>query len=391
LLLPVSATRDAGRLVAARGLRGFVDGLVSVLLASWLSELGFSAFEIGAIVTATLLGSALCTIAVGLLAHRLDPQRVLLAACALMAGTGAGFGWLEAFWPLALLAFVGTLNPSGGDVSVFLPIEQSLLAGEIAPHDRTSLFARYALTGSLAAAAGSLAIALPGLSGRGGFALYAATAVALAALYAGLRTSAPRALEAGAPLARSRRVVLELSALFSLDSFGGGFVVQSLLALWLFRRFDLSLAAAGAFFFGASLLSAASQLASPPLARRIGLVRTMAYTHLPANLFLAAAAFAPSASSALALLLARAALSQMDVPARQSYVMAMVPPEERAAAASVTNVPRSLAAAAAPLLAGTLLEWSSVGWPLLAAGSLKAIYDLLLLWRFRAQEPPPGA
>ncbi len=388
MLLPPSATPAAARLVTARALRGFGDGLVSVLLASWLSLLGFSALQIGAIVTSSLLGSALCTIAVGLLAHRLDPRRVLLAGCALMALTGLGFGWVDAFWALLAIAFVGTLNPSGGDVSVFLPVEQSLLAGEVASDQRTALFARYSLFAALSGALGSLCVALPALAGRASFVLYGALAAVQALLYRGL----PPQHMAGpgrSPLARSRRTVLELAALFSLDSFGGGFLVQSLFALWLFRRFDLSLAAAGGFFFAASLLAAASQLVSPLLAARIGLVRTMVYTHLPANALLAVAAFVPSAPLALTLLLARAALSQMDVPARQSYVMAVVPPEERAAAASVTNVPRSLAAAAAPLLAGGLLELSSHGWPLLVGGALKGLYDVLLLLRFRAREPLP--
>jgi predicted MFS family arabinose efflux permease len=182
-------------------------------------------------------------------------------------------------------------------------------------------------------------------------------------------------------------VVLRLSALFSIDSFGGGFVVQSLLVLWLFRRFDLSTGTAASVFFFAGLLSAFSQLGSPWLAARIGLVRTMAYTHLPANAFLIIAAFMPTAPLAIAFLLARMALSQMDVPARQSLVMAVVPPEERAAAASVTNVPRSLASALAPLLAGLLLSVTSSGWPLVAGGALKILYDVLLLAQFRSIQP----
>jgi predicted MFS family arabinose efflux permease len=181
--------------------------------------------------------------------------------------------------------------------------------------------------------------------------------------------------------------VLRLAALFSLDSFGGGFVVQSLLALWLFERFDLSLQAAGSIFFAAGLLTAASQLLSARLAGRIGLIRTMVFTHLPANVFLILAAFMPTLELAVLFLLLRMALSQMDVPARQAYVMAIVRPEHRAAAASVTNVPRSLAAALAPWLGGALLGVSSFGWPLVAGGALKIAYDLLLFARFRAHEP----
>ncbi|HJQ84940.1 MAG TPA: MFS transporter, partial [Candidatus Binatia bacterium] len=184
------------------------------------------------------------------------------------------------------------------------------------------------------------------------------------------------------PLARSRAVVLELATLFSLDSFGGGFVVQSLLVLWLYRRFDVSVAFAGAVFFAAGLLGACSQLVSPRLAARIGLVRTMVYTHIPANVFLVLAGIMPTAGLAVLFLLLRASLSQMDVPARQALVMALVPPEERTAAASVTNVPRSLATALAPVLSGLMLEASSFGWPLVCAGVLKAAYDVLLLVRF---------
>jgi sugar phosphate permease len=185
--------------------------------------------------------------------------------------------------------------------------------------------------------------------------------------------------------------VLKLSALFSLDSLGGGFAVQSLLALWLFERFDLSLETAGAIFFAAGLLSALSQLASPLLADRIGLIRTMAYTHMPSNVFLILAALMPTAPLAVAMLLARTALSQMDVPARQSYVMSVVPPEERAAAASVTNVPRSLASAATPLLAGAMLSNSTFGWPLIVAGVMKALYDVLLLVMYRNVPEEVGA
>jgi MFS family permease len=398
VLLPESATPLAARLVAARALRGFADGFTSVFLAAYLSALGFSPFQIGALATATLLGSAALTLAVGLLAHRLPPRFVLLGASALMLATGAGFAGLSEFWPLLLLAFAGTLNPSSGDVSVFLPTEQALLAESVSDRHRTAIFARYNVAGALLGALGALASGLPELAARrfglelsdalrAGFWLYGALALPIALLY----WTAPRgALAAGSParpLARSRRIVLQLTALFSLDSFGGGFAVQTLLALWLFQRFDLSLQAAGSFFFAAALLAGFSQLVSARLADRIGLVRTMVYTHLPANVFLMLAALMPDAPLALTCLLLRAALSQMDVPARQSLVMAVVPVEERAAAASVTNVPRSLATALAPLLAGALLSRSSFGWPLLVGGALKIAYDLLLLARFRTLGP----
>ncbi len=367
-----------------------------MLLAHYLSGLGFSPIEIGAIVTATLLGSAALTLAAGLVSNRIGAVRLLFGAAALMFATGLGFAAVTAFWPLLAVAFAGTLNPSGGDVSVFLPVEQSLLSAKVGGKDRTALFARYNLFAALAAALGALASGVPALlarhndwdvtsAERGGFVMYAAVAILVAAVY--LRVQAPpRAATAEAGqrvLAQSRRVVLRLAALFTLDSFGGGFVVQSLLVLWLFQRFDVSPGTAGVVFFAAGLLTAFSQLASSWLASRIGLINTMVFTHLPSNAFLVIAAVMPSAPLAVTFLLLRMSLSQMDVPARQSFVMAVVPPEERAAAASVTNVPRSLGAALSPLLAGALLSSSSAGWPLILGGGCKIVYDLMLLAQFR--------
>ena len=388
----------AGRILLTRGLRGFADGLVSVLLAGHLARLGFSSLQIGTIVAGTLLGSAVLTTAVGLLAHRLDPRRVLLASSVLMLATGLGFGVLGTFWPLLIVAVVGTLNPSAGDVSVFLPTEQALLAQANAA-ERPALFARYNVAGSIAGALGALASAGPALMAarigvdiataeRACFLLYGGLGVASAFVYAGLPAAAqPIVAAQRRPLARSRRIVLQLAALFSLDSFGGGFVVQTLLVLWLSRRFALPIETTGAVFFAAGILAAVSQLLSPRLAARIGLVPTMVYTHLPANLFLVLAGVVPNATLAVGFLLARALLSQMDVPARQAYVMAVVPPEERAAAAGVTNVPRSLASALPPFLTGLMLDRSTFGWPLVCAGVLKAAYDLLLLARFHAVRP----
>ena len=393
--------RDASRLILARALRGFVDGAVSVVLPAYLLALGLDAFQVGPVATSTLVGSALLTLVVGLLGARFAPRRVLLLACALMAGTGLGFAGLAGFAALLVVAFVGTLNPTAGDVSVFLPTEQALLAEGEDVRARIATFARYNVGGALFGAIGSLAAGLPQLAVthfgvessaalRVVFLSYGAMAVPLLLLYGGLGPTAhvSHASAGRAPLARSRSVVLKLTALFSLDSFGGGFAVQSLLALWLHQRFALSLAELGTFFFAASTLSAFSQFLSARLAARFGMIETMVFTHLPANAFLVAAAFMPSAPLALGCLLVRGALSQMDVPARQSYVMSVVPPEERAAAASVTNVPRSLASGAAPLLAGALLQRSSFGWPLVCAGVLKIAYDLLLLWQFRRVRAP---
>jgi MFS family permease len=407
-ILPPTATRDARLLVAARSLRSFGDGLTSVLLPAFLLAQGRSELQVGVLSTAALAGSAALTLAVGLSGSRLPPRRLLLAASALMLATGFGFAAPVGFGVLLAIAFVGTLNPSGGDVSVFLPTEQALLAEGAAPAERTALFGRYNLCASVGVALGALAAGAPAWlaarsslslvdASRLAFAGYGLLGLGAAALYARLSPPAPAAAGGPAPasgaarrraLTHSRGIVLRLTALFSLDSFGGGFVVNAMLVLWLLERHGMALEAAGAAMAAASLLSAVSQLASAPIARRIGLIRTMVFTHLPANAFLIGAAFAPDAASAVACLLARASLSQMDVPARQAYVMSVVRPEERAAAASVTNVPRSLAAAVSPTLAGALLKASSFGWPLVAGGLLKVAYDLLLLAGFRHHPAP---
>ena len=393
---PSSGT-SAWRLLVSRGLRGAIDGTVSVMLAGYLARLGFSPVAVGAIVTGTLFGSGAVTLIVGLVSHRVSSRRLLLFAALLMVATGMGFASFSGFWPLFAVAVVGTLNPSNGDVSLFLPLEQAALATFAAGRRATtSLFARYNVIGSFSGALGALAVGLPDIVGRwcgvavlaaerSVFLVYGAVGGLVALLYA-QTTEQPVARAPRQPLVASRRAVLRLAALFSLDSFGGGFVVQSLLALWLFRRFQLSLTAAGAFFFVSSLASSLSQFLSPRLAARIGLIRTMVYTHVPANLLLIAAAFMPTLQLTLLCLLLRASVSSMDVPARQAYVMSVVPPEERAAAASVTNVPRSLAAAIAPTFAGLLLERTNFGWPLLCAGTIKVTYDFLLLALFHKAE-----
>jgi MFS family permease len=391
--------RSAVTLIAARGVRGFGDGFTALLLPVYLSGLGYSAFRVGVLTTATLLGSAALTLAVGLVGHRFPAKRLLFAACGLMGATGLAFSQAHAFWPLVVVGFAGTLNPSGGDVSPFLPLEQSLLAHAGPPSNRTQLFARYSLTGTLMTALGALSVGMLGplRSGTGlplltlieaAFVMYGLLGLVSAGLYRRLPDEPVGADTPRTPLGPSRRNVFGLAALFSLDSFGSGFMVQSLFALWLFHRFGLSLAVAGAFFFWTGALSAVSQLAAPVLARRIGLINTMVLTHIPANLCVIAVAFSPSAEVAFALLVIRALLSNMDVPARTSYVMAIVTPAERAAAAGVTNVPRSLAQAFSPALAGLIFTLSPFAWPLVIGGSLKTLYDLLLLWRFQKVRPP---
>jgi MFS family permease len=344
----------------------------------------------------------LTTLAIGLFGRPGAQRALLLAASALMVLTGIAFAVATDFAWLVVVAFVGTINPSAGTVSIFVPMEHAMLAGAAAPARRTRLFAVYGLTGAIAASLGSLAAAIPEALAPLGwsrlealqamFVFYAALGIAGGICY-WLVPAAP----ASAPtrqsfvLGPSKAIVLRLAALFSIDAFAGGFAVQSLLALWLFERFDLSLAAAGSFFFASGLLAALSYPVAAWLAGRIGLLNTMVYTHIPSSLCLIGAALATDLRLALALLLARAALSQMDVPTRSSYVMAVVTPDERAAAASVTSVPRGLASAASPALAGALLAAGYSAWPLIACGVLKIFYDLLLLWTFRKLKPPEEA
>lgn len=392
-------TGPARTLLLTRGVRAFGDGFVALLLPVYLIALGFSPLQVGVLTTATLLGSAALTLAVGAIAHRVSTRRLLIATSGLMVLTGLAFAGLGGFWPLVVVGCVGTLNPSGGDVSPFLPLEQSMLAHSTTDAARTSLFARYSLTGSLSVAAGALAVGVAEQVGRAldwasldiarvMFVLYGLLGLVVMALYRGLPAVESDAEKARQPLGPSRNRVYLLAGLFSIDSFGGGFLVQSLLALYLFQHYGLSLTTASALFFWMGVLTAFSQLASGRLAQKIGLVNTMVFTHIPANLCLMLVAFAPSLPVAMGLLLVRSTLSAMDVPARTSYVMAIVTPPERAAAASLTNVPRSLASALSPSIAGLLLTLSPFAWPLLIGGGLKIGYDLLLLLMFRTVKPP---
>ena len=392
LLLPPGVDPGVAPLLLARGLRGLADGYMAVLLPVYLLSIGLGLIEVGIVATATLFGSALATLAVGAWGHRFASVRMLRAAALLMAATGLGFAGLTSFWPLLLVAFVGTLNPSSGDVSVFLPLEHARLAGAASGQSRTALFARYSLLGALCGALGALGAGLPDwLAGhdiasaavalRAMFLLYGAIGLLVWWLYRRPGASAAVAdARPAAPLGPSRRVVVRLAVLFSVDAFAGGLVVNALLALWLFQRFGLSVGQAGVFFFWTGLLSAASQLAAPRVAQRFGLLNTMVFTHIPANVCLVLAALAPSLPVALALLFVRSALSQMDVPTRTAYVMAVVTPPERPAAASFTAVPRSLASALSPSLSGALLATGLLWAPLVACGVLKIAYDLAL-WR----------
>ena len=348
---------DVLDLYEARAARGFGDGFAAIILPAYLLEIGFNPFAIGLVATAALLGSAATTMAVGFLAPRYHLRTLLLACAALMVLTGVAIPGFQHFIFIALVAFIGTMNPTTGDIGVHVPLEQAALAHRALDAERTHIFARYSLIGAY--------------------------------FYSRLpRAEVTETSQQATALGPSRRTVYKLAALFSLDAFAGGFTVQSIMALWLFERFDLSLAAASAFFFWSNVLAAFSYPVAARLGKRFGLVNTMVFTHIPSSVCLILAAFSPNLTVVLALLLVRSALSQMDVPTRTSYVMAVVTPAERTAAASVTAVPRSLASAISPAMSGALLSTAFAGLPLIICGVLKIVYDLSLLFSFRHIKPP---
>ena len=356
---------------------------------------------VGAIFTASLVGGALMTLVVTSVADGLGRRRMLVASAILMALGGMGFALTTHPTWLMAAAVIGTISPSGKEVGPFLSIEQAVLSQSIRDEQRTGVFAAYNLVASLSGAVGALVVALPSLAGRPGADghrllvwAYVAVAVLLAASFTRLspRAEAPRPRSprrrGGFGIERSRGVAFKLAWLFAIDAFAGGFVVQGLVSYWLYLRYGASDLELAGVFFGANLAAAFSFLAAAPLARRIGLVNTMVFTHLPSNLFLLLVPLMPTLPLAVAMLLARHLLSQLDVPTRQSYTLAIVDPGERAAVAGLTNVTRNTAAAIAPAFAGATLAIPSLGLPFLIAGGLKITYDLLLLAMFRRVKPP---
>jgi MFS family permease len=398
--------RDAQLIIAARGVRSFAYGLLSVLLGIALSREGISPGRIGALITVSLVGDFCSTYVVGISADRWGRRRTLFVLALLMAATGTLFGLTHIFPLLLVAAFFGTLGTSASETAPFLPIEQAILPQVTDAAHRTEVFAHYNLVASFAGAVGALTAAGPDLISHLGmpldtgirltFGLYAAVALAAAFLAlrlsptveawqahppvpGGLATSRPRLVPS---LGRSRGVVLRLAGLFSVDAFAGGLIVQSLMALYFHLRFGVPLAPLGALFFGANALAGLSYLAAARLARRFGLLNTMVFTHLPSNVLLVFVPLMPTFPLAAVLLLVRQALSQMDVPTRQAYTMALVPAEERTAAATVTSLARSAGSSSSPVLGGLLLQGPALvlGLPFVIAGALKAAYDLSL-WR----------
>jgi len=416
--MPTSTTvpllgRDARLLFVTRSLRMFGYGLVSVVLVLYLAALGLDSAAIGLLLGLTLAGDAVISLWLTTHADRVGRRRVLLVGALLMAGAGIVFSATDAFALLAIAATIGVISPSGNEVGPFLAVEQAALAQTVHDRERTRVFAWFNLVASFSTATGALAggslagvlIAAgqrPADAYREVIVGYALLGLALGALFTRVsgavevRDAPDVSVARRLGLHRSQRTVARLSALFALDAFGGGFIVQSLIAYWFHVRFGASPALIGGILFGANLLAGASALLAARIAARIGLVRTMVFTHLPSNVLLILVPLMPTLPLAALVLLVRFSISQMDVPTRQSYTMAVVDPDERSAAAGVTGIARSVGAAVAPLLSAPLMGGVALaGLPFVIGGGLKIAYDLLLYRSFRSmpapEEAPPGA
>lgn len=400
---PVPFGPDIRLLFATRAARMASYGLLSVVLVLYLAGLGFSQARIGLLLTLTLVGDTLISLGITLHADRLGRRRMLVVGAALMVGAGLPFALSGDFTVLVLAATLGVISPSGHEVGPFLALEQAALSQVLPGERRTGVFAWYNLTGSFATALGALAGGwtaqvlqgqglAPVSSYRALVVAYAAVGLVLAALFLRLSPAVEAPPATGAPVPRwglhaSKGVVLRLSALFSLDAFAGGFVIQSIVAYWFHVRFGVAPGALGSIFFAANVLAGLSSLYAVKLAGRIGLIRTMVVTHIPSNVLLILVPLMPSLPLAVAVLLLRFSISQMDVPTRQAYTMAVVAPDERSAAAGITGIARTTGAALSPVLAGALLALPALAsLPFFLAGGLKILYDLLLYRSFQASD-----
>ena len=395
---------DGKLLFATRIARLFAYGFLSVILALYLAQVGLNTTEIGAVFTLTLLGDAVISLGLTTSADRIGRRKMLLLGAALMLFAGIVFALTGNVVLLAVAAIIGVISPSGNEIGPFLSIEQAALTQIVPNNQRTRVFAWYNLVGSFATATGALVSgSLAQFLQTNGFAPldsyrvivigYAMFGILLAAMFARL---SPR-VEVEAVhetrrrhtfgLHRSRGIVLKLSALFALDAFAGGFIVQSLVAYWFQIRWGVEPAMLGSIFFGANILAGISALSAARIASRIGLINTMVFTHIPSNILLMLVPLMPNLPLAIIVLLVRFSISQMDVPTRQSYTMAVVDPDERSAASGITTIARSIGAAWSPVLTGTLLSASLLTAPFFLSGGLKIIYDLALWHSFRAEKP----
>jgi len=396
---------DIVLLFASRITRLFAYGSVSVLLVLYLAEIGISEQLIGVILTLTLLGDAGISLWITVSADVIGRRRMLLLGSTLMIFAGAVFLLTANPVILIVAAILGVISPSGKEIGPFVSIEQAALAEIVSDDKRTKVFAWYNLAGSLATASGALVsgwaarwLQIDGFTTLDSYRIALAGYVFCGILLAVLFLFLSRAVESATTtvsakrvlgLHESKKVVFKLSSLFAMDAFGGGFIIQSIVAYWLHTKFGANIATLGSIFFGANLLAAASALLAARIAKKIGLIRTMVFTHIPSNILLFILPLMPGLGWAVAVLLARFSISQMDVPTRQSYTMAVVSPDERSAAAGVTTVARSVGAALSPTLAGVFLANPLLfGAPFYAAGGIKILYDLLLYRGFKSMRPP---
>jgi len=403
-------TRDAYLLFFSRFVRLFAYGSLSVVLVFYLIGLGLREAQVGILLTLTLVGDTVISLYLTTRADRMGRRRMLIVGSILMAAAGLAFACTSNFVFLLIAGTIGVISPSGNEVGPFLSIEQAALAHVVSDQSRTDVFAWYTLAGSVATAMGALfAGAITGVlqkttlppvtAYRVVVFLYAALGVFLAALFLRLSSGAevhssrdestlPTTLSSFFGIGHSHRVVVKLSGLFALDSFAGGFVVQSFAAYWFYLRFGVHPAALGVIFFWANIFAGVSALLAARLAVRWGLVNTMVLTHLPSNILLILVPLMPTLSLAVLVLLLRFSISQMDVPTRQSYVMAVVRKDERSAAAGIIGVARTTGAAISPLFVGYMFARSSwINVPFLLAGALKILYDLLLYKEFVGIHP----
>lgn len=382
-------------------MRSFAYGFLSVVLGLYLGTIGLETWAIGWIFTAALTGGAVMTALLTNIADRWGRRSLLMLGAVLMALAGTAFALTDNLALLAAAAILGTISPSGKEVGPFLSIEQAILPQTTSEERRTGVFAAYNLVGSLASALGALAVSWPlsfGLEPLAGYRLlvwsYVGASLLLLLVFAGL-SPAVEVMPAisttpypGLGVHRSRAAVAKLATLFALDSFAGGFIVQSLVAYWFHLRYGVDAKALGPIFFATNFLAALSFLLAAPIARRIGLLNTMVFTHLPSNVLLLLVPFMPNLELTVGVFIARHLLSQLDVPTRQSYTMAIVDPDERSAAAGLTSVARNAAAAVAPAFTGWMLSAPALGLPFLLAGGLKIVYDLTIFALFRNMRPP---
>ncbi len=403
--------RDGRLLFATRVLRMFGYGFLAVVLVLYLDAIGLDALTIGIVLTLTLVGDTLVSLWLTTNADRIGRRRVLVAGSVLVVAAGLVFAATSWLPLLILAATIGVISPTGNEVGPFLAIEQAALSETTSDERRISIFAWYNLVGYVATAIGALtagfatqAMLAAGLTDITAYRVilvaYAAIGLGMAAIFARVSSAveAPQVSEGTGRiglrlgLGRSRGVIARLSALFTIDAFAGGFVPQSLMAYWFHLRFGVEPAILGAVFFGANLLAAVSSLSAARIAARIGLINTMVFTHLPSNVLLILVPLMPNLPLAIAFLLLRYTLSQQDVPTRQAYVMAVVDPAERSAAAGVTGIARTTGAAISPAISAPLIaDPSLASVPFFIGGGLKIFYDLLLYRAFRsAPAAPPG-